>query len=235
MIKRVIFLVGLFIAVVAYLAIGQSYIPRPSYSGDELITAGKPWVDLRTAAKETADAGYVWTSDNMVFYELVGNSSTNPATIKTYINATNGLIDVWDKLGWGTNAVQIAFYSAKDATENDEDDTFAFELYAFANNSNYGPALPVYITTGTACIVGTGVCAYQPVSGATHTTLGRWVDTISGTDKWPVGVVVTDSGNNNICTLTLDLMGNRYLILRTFNSAGGALEAGEIGAIIRGY
>ena len=232
--QKILFGTLLLITVSAYLAIGQSYIPRPQYAGNGLLTDGKPWVDLRTAATETAAAGYVWTSDNMLFYEMVGNSSTNPSTIAAYITATNGVIDVWKELGWGVNEVTISFYSAKDSTGNDEDDTFDFELYAFANNSNYGPAIPVYITTGNQCIVGTGVCAYQPVSGATHTTLGRWVDTINGSDKWPAGVSIVNSGGNQRCTITFDLKGKRYLLLRTFGSGGGASEAGEIGAIITG-
>ena len=226
-------LVGMYVSAI-YTASGQEYVPAPDDAENMLITDGNQWEFLRHPATETAAAGYDWTSDNMVFYELMGNSSVVPATIEAYTDPSRGAIDLYKVFGYGVNAVEIRFFSRVDSGAHDEEDTFDFELYAFANNSNYGPALPVYTTTGTGCAVGTGLCSYQPDSG-NALAYGRWVDTIAGTDCWPVGVAITDSGNNHICTITFDLMGNRYLLLRTFNSGGGASEAGEVGAIIRAY
>lgn len=216
---------------------GQQVVSPPNIKVvNELVTDSTRWVSLRTAATETAAAGYDWTSDNMVFYELVGNSNTAPAPVKDYIDATNGLIDVWDELGYGVNSVCIAFYSSGDGSPisaHDEEDTFDFELVAFAD-STYGPALPVYLTSSNGCAVGTGLCSYDPIAG-TALSYGRWVDTISGTDSWPTGVTITDSGNNRIACIHYDLMGCRYLLLRTFKSGGGDSEAHNVGAIIRRF
>jgi len=227
--KYLLILVLVAMSLSAYFAFGQVWLSRPAGSGQELYTAAKGWKSMRTAAAETAAAGYVWTSADMNFYALVANSSTVPSTVNTYIGATNGLIDVWSELGWGINGVTISFFTESDAA----DDTFAFELYAFADDSRYGPALPVYLTTSTNCAVGTGQCDYHPTTGTAQAS-GLWVDTISGTDCWPSGVTISDSGNNRICTMSFDMRGCRYLLLRTFNSGGTGTEAALIGAVITG-
>jgi hypothetical protein len=225
------------IAVVVMIVLGllynaaqsQQHLYQPPEKGYELFTDAKPWKLFRTAGAEDGAAGYALSSTDLCFATIVGGGSIVAADVAAHIEATNGLIDVWNTLGWGTNQVTIAFFSVDDAAN----DTFDFELYAWADASPYGPAIPVYATTGNACIVGTYDCVKHPITGTAQAG-GQWVDTIAGTDMWPSSVIVTDSGNNRLCTMTFDLRGCRYLLLRVFDAGGGVTEAAKIGAIITG-
>ena len=193
------------------------------YSGQELFTANSGWKLLRTAGALDGPGGA--TTDLTGTDLSWGSKCVSEATI----DATTGMIDVWDELGWGVNAVQIAFFTVDDAAN----DNFDLEIYAWAD-SKYAPAQVVYLTTGDACIVGTYDCQKHPTLGTAQTS-GLWVDTISGTDPWPTSVDVIDSANNRMCTMTFDLTGCRYLWVRLWNGSTGGIEAAKIGAVIRKY
>jgi len=209
---------------------GTPYIQRPYMAGQDLLTPAKPWKELRTPAAETAAAAYA-TTDDLSFYTIVAGSAMLATDIGTNITSTNGLFDVFTELGWGTNAVTIAFYV--NGPNDVGNDTFDFQLYAW-KDSIFGPAMPVYITASNACKAGTYDCDINPIDGSTEST-GQWVDTISGTDCWPADVTISDSTNNRLCTMTFDLMGSRYLLLRVFDALGGGTEAQWVGAVITGY
>ena len=203
-------------------------IQYPFGQGQELFTPEKPWKYVLTAS------GSVTLSSATT--DLTGTDLSWGTFVvsATNITATNGLIDVWDELGYGVNAVTLAFFTVDDA----DGDNFDIDLYAWAGAdqtaSLYGPAMPVYLTTGDACVVGTYDCVKLPSIGTAQSG-GLWVDTIAGTDRWPTGVTITDSGSNGICTMTFDLMGCRYLYVRLWNGSTGGTEAANIGMIMRGY
>ena len=197
-------------------------VSRDTYNGQELFTVRSQWKLLRAAGVLDGPNG---ATTDLTATDLSWNSK---CVSEATIDATAGMIDVWDELGWGVNAVQIAFFSVDDTAN----DNFDLEIYAWAD-STYAPAQPVYLTTGDACIVGTYDAQVHPTLGTVQTS-GLWVDTISGTDCWPAGVEVADSGNNRLCTLTFDLTGCRYLWVRLWND-DGTNAAANIGAIIRKY
>ena len=88
------------------------------------------------------------------------------------------------------NNVQIYFYGTDAAAE-----TCNFKIYAYREG---GPAIPVFsgvVTLGTAL-------------QATGTYYGG---TITGTDTWPTDVLITNSGNNGLCSIWLDLNGCKYV------------------------
>ena len=204
-------------------------LPTPPVVGPEgkyLYTETSRWVLLHALAAEDASAGYDQTATDMNWSAIMIDTAT--------IEASEQLFDVYAAFGSGVNAVQIAFWSDKADIEND---SFDFELYAYSNDL-YGPAIPVYKTTGNACKTGTDLCSVHPTLGTSQVdgvNKAKWCDTISGTDCWPTGVTVKDSGNSRLCTITFDLMGCRYLILRTFNADGSGTECSKVGAIIRRY
>ncbi len=227
--KRLVatFLIFVGLAIVVGVVVGQGTINAPQhpvYDGKELFTAAKPWVLLRAAGDVDAAsldaAGYLTSADGMDYSTKVVN--------KTTVDATTGMIDVWTSLGWGANAVTITFWSVDDAANDD------FDIGVFAwKDSYWGPAIPVYQTTGDACKVGTYKCLKHPTLGTAQAS-GLWVDTISGTDTWPTGVTVNDSANNRLCTMTFDLMGCRYVKVVIWSGAGVS-PAANIGAIITTY
>lgn len=223
-------IVLLMLTIVTYV-FAQVYVTRPYGSGQELFTANSGWKLLRTAGALDGPGGATTdlTATDLCFYTKVAGSTTSPVDTVTNIAATTGMIDVWTELGWGVNAVQIALFSVDDSAN----DNFDLEIYAWAD-SMYAPAQIVYLTTGDACIVGTYDCQKHPTAGTAQTS-GLWVDTISGTDRWPTSVDVIDSGNNGMCTMTFDLTGCRYLWVRLWNDSTGGTAAAKIGAVIRKY
>jgi len=226
---KLLILFLLFAGTVGYL-FGQPHISQPADTGRELFTPVTPWVLLRTPATEDAAAATDLTATYPSFYDIVAGGNTSAAAIKTNIDDTNGVIDVLADLGWGVNAVEIAFFTTSDAAN----DTFDFELWAWRDNSLYGPGKLVYKTTSAANAVGTADCTRHPITGATQSS-GLWADTISGTDYWPTGVTVTDSGTNQIAIVTFDLMGYRYLRCLVYNAGGTSTECAAVGAIISGF
>jgi hypothetical protein len=184
----------------------------PIGKGQYLFTAVSPWLDFRTPATETGSAAYDFTAANGSWAEICVDSTT--------ITATNGVIDVMGETGggWGGNGIEIAFFSEDDTA----DDSFGFELFAFAD-SLYGPAIPVYATGTTACAVGTRTCTTHPITGVTQAS-GLWVDTIDGTDYWG-GITVLDSGTNHIARIMFDMRGYRYFWLRIIGSHGTKIGA----------
>jgi hypothetical protein len=191
----------------------------PVDAGRQLYTKETPWILLRPAGAVDGTGNYTLTSEDMSWDSKVAGAANIAATV--------GMIDVLGNLGWGANAVEIAFFSVDDA----ENDDFDISIYAW-KNSPHGPGVPVFFTTADACKVGTMACLKHPTLG-TNQAAGKWVDTIAGTDIWS-GVTVLDSGNNRIARLTFDLRGYRYILVRVWND-GGATAAAKIGAIITGY
>jgi hypothetical protein len=202
-----------------------SALPDQPYNqprGNEMQTIATGWKLLRTPATESAATAYDLTATDLC--------STTILQSRTVLDATSGMFDVQTRFdGKLVNMVTIAFFSTRTDAAND---TFDFELYAWGD-SEYAPAEPVYITTGNGCALGTYDCQKHPTAGTTQAD-GLWVDTISGTDYWD-GVTVRNSGNNQICTISFDMRGRRYLYLRTYNEDGTGTEASTIGAIITGY
>lgn len=209
------------------MALVHSGIDVPQYKPvdamRELSTARREWKLLRTEAAETGSGAYDRTGADGDWSDLVANTTT--------VAATNGMIDVLTTIGWGVNGVEIAFFTDP-GDDPTQPDTFDFEIYAW-RDSNYGPPVRVYATTGNGCAIGTAILVTHPTSGTTLTE-SNWCDTISGVDYWQ-GVSVHNSGNNGICRLTFDLRGYRYLWLRIFNAAGGGTECAGVGALISGY
>jgi len=198
---------------------------RPIYSGQELYTAARPWVLLRTPDADdgaSLDAAGFEPSADAMDWSTVVVSATNIAD-------TEGLIDVWTELGWGVNSVTIAFFTSETDVANDD-----FDIGVFAwKDSAYGPAIPVYLTTADACKVGTYKCTKHPTLG-TAQAAGLWVDTIDGTDCWPGGCIIADSENDRMCTLSFDLRGCRYIKAVVWNDSDGGTTAVKVGAIITG-
>lgn len=112
----------------------------------------------------------------------------------TTANATYAYADMPDAAivaheNW--NNIQVLFYGTDAANE-----TCNYKIYAYRTN---GPAVLVctgVVTLGTA------------KTGATNTF---YADTITVTDYWPTEVIVSDSGNNRVCTLTFDLLGYSHI------------------------
>lgn len=196
--------------------------PRPALAeGEVLATVNMQWVELKANGTESSN---LTTS-------LTGAIDWSDIIISNdHVDKTDGLIDIRALLAKGTNGVTIAFFSNVDDIATD---TFDFDLLAY-KNAPYGPALPVFLTTGNQCLLGTMVAKKHPVTGTAQAN-GLWCGTIAGTDAWPGGVTVNDSATNRICTISFDLRGCRYLKLNTFNAAGGGTEAGTIGAVITGH
>jgi len=194
---------------------------HPFLSGKNLYTPNNRFAVLRTPG--TLDgaslqaAGYEPSVDDISWSTKVVDAAT--------IKATNGMIDVWDAMGYGINSVQIALFSVDDSANDD------FDLGLFVwKDSKHGPALPAFTTTGDSCKVGTYKCAKHPVTGVDQPG-GLWVDTIKGIDAWPTEMIIADSTHNHICSLSFDLMGARYIKLVLW-SGGAVSPASNIGAII---
>jgi len=192
----------------------------PIDTGRELYTPCKPWILLRANGAADGTASYVLTTEDLSWGTKVAGAST--------IAATKGMIDVLASLGHGVNSVEIAFFTSDTDAAGDD---FDISVYAW-KDSPYGPGVPVYLTTGDACKVGSMACKVHPTLG-TAQAAGLWADTISGTDCWNT-VKIIDSGNNRIARLSFDLRGYRYLLVRVWND-GGATAAAKIGAILTGY
>lgn len=111
------------------------------------------------------------------------------------------------------NNVQIYFYGTDAANE-----TCNFKLYAYRED---GPA--VLVCYGSF-ILGTAV---------TGGTSEYYADTISITDVWPAEVVVSDSGNNRVCTLAFDVIGYKYLYCEIDIPASG--QVASAGARFSGF
>lgn len=222
MMKRIIVIV-LILSLTVGLWAALPLRPHTTFdAGKQLFTDIKPWVLLRAAgALDSNTAATVLSSVDL--------SAGTYLVDRSNIAATNGMIDILGELGYGVNSVTIAFFSVDDAAN----DTFDIELYAW-KDSPYGPAMPVFLSSGNACITGTMACLKHPTLGTTQAS-GKWIDTISGTDCWPSGVIIADSGNNRLCTLTFDLMGCRFIRLRLWDAASGGTVAAKIGAIVTGY
>jgi len=148
--------------------------------------------------------------------------------VTSVVNATTqaSAIDIRATFGKTANGVIIALYG----TDGDNEDC-GFDLYAYKEGPA-GPAVPVFFTAATAVILGTYDCTKYPVDSGANSAgdalTGFWVDTISGTDYWPAGVTIANSGNNAICTISFDLMGFRYLLLHYFDGADPLATAGAI-------
>lgn len=97
--------------------------------------------------------------------------------------------------------VTIYFFGTDAANE-----ACTFKIYAY--KSTNGPA--TLVCTGTATL-GTAV------TGGTNEF---YADTISTTDYWPTDIVIADSGNNRVCTLSFDLLGHKYLFCELQASTG---------------
>lgn len=211
------------IAFVTIAAVVPTTYKNPG-SGGYLYTANTGWYAFRTPATETGSAAFSLSSDpNCDFSHICVNEAT--------IAATNGLIDTMGGSGpgWGGNCMEVAFYS--NDTDDDANETFDFELFAYAD-SLYGPPIMVYSTTGSACALGTQMCEYDPIDGTAQSGC-LWADTIAGTDYWN-GVTVLDNGNNHIARIVFDMRGYRYFWLRTFNQNGTG-EVGSLGAVYKTY
>ena len=112
----------------------------------------------------------------------------------------------------GMNAVQIYFYGT-DAANEDCD----YTIYAYRRG---GPAEKVCsgtVTLGTA------------VEGTTNTF---FADTITCTDVWAKDVVVSNSADNCVATLTFDAMGHKWIYVE-FADAGET--SATMGAYISGF
>lgn len=111
------------------------------------------------------------------------------------------------------NNVQVMFYGTDAANE-----TCNYKIYAYRA---YGPAVMVcsgVFTLGTA---------------KTGTTNTFYADTITVTDYWPTEVIVSDSGNNRVCTLTFDLLGYNYVFCEIDIPA--ASQVASASALISGF
>jgi len=201
---------------------------KPADTGRELYTPMAGWHLMRAEAAETGSLALALDTDNTSsdfdYPDVVVNATT--------ILATEGLIDAETLLGYGCNGLEIAFFSdPTDAT----DDTFDFEIFAY-RNSDYGPPVQVYGTTGAACAIGTQIIRTHPTTGVDliNTTYGGWCDTIYGTDHWD-GANVINSGNNRICRLRFDRRGYRFFWVRIFNAGGTSTECAGVGVIVSGY
>lgn len=194
---------------------------RPIMLGGALTTEIKPWALLRTPGVVDGLVGEYLAIEDMCYATMIDPNGISPAT---------GVFDVYSQLGWNANGVTIAFFttSASDAAN----DVFDVEIYAY-KDSWYGPAMPVFLTTGNQCIIGTYPCLKHPTLGTTQAS-GKWVDTIAGTDCWPGGCTINDSGNNRLCTISFDLRGCRFVKFRVW-AAAGTTKAVAIGAIITGH
>ncbi len=196
--------------------------PIPSRAADYLMTPSYQWQELRSLAAVDQVAATDLTAVDLDWSTIVVSEAT--------VVATNGMIDVLLKPGWGANGATIAFYSdAADAAN----DTFGFELYAYGDGPT-GPPIPIYITATNGCLMGSAICAKNPISGEAITGNAQWCDTIVGADCWPTGVSVGDSGNDRIASLTFDLMGTRTLRLLILGDDSGT-QCAKVGAIIRYY
>ena len=202
----------------------------PMAQGEFLGTPTFQWQLLRACADEDGAAALVL---NLTGTEAAVDWSEVIKSV-SHANGTDGIIDVKSKFGKIANGAQIAFFSGE-GTETIENDHFGFDLLAYREGP-YGPGLPVYRCAATAAILGDYQCEVHPTLG-TAIANGRWVDTITGTDCWPTGVTVNDSGNDRICTLSFDLLGCRYLYLHVHSATGaaGGGEAGDIGAVITAW
>lgn len=190
-------------------------------NGTVLVTENVEWELFRSLGNEDGAAAYDLTTEDM----------SRPAKVGTAANIENinGLIDIFSLIGNKVNSVDIAFFTDSDSAN----DTFDFELFAWKEGL-YSPAERVFATTGNACIVGTMACLKHPTLGTVQAN-GLWVDTISGADYSQSGVIIEDSGNNQIAQMSFDLRGRRYLRFRIFNAGGGGTECAKVGAIITGY
>jgi hypothetical protein len=197
-------------------------VDHPTGLGNELFTAIKPWALLRTPGVVDDVLASQLTIADMCYATMIDPNGTP--------DVAHGVIDCWQALGWGVNGVTIAFFT--NSASDIENDVFDFSIWAY-KDSLYGPALPVFLTTGNQCLVGTYVCLKHPTLGTTQAS-GKWVDTIAGTDCWPGGCTINDSGNNRLCTISFDLRGCRFVKVRIW-AAAGATKAVAIGAIITGF
>ena len=163
----------------------------------------------------------------------VGYAATTLAGTQT-AGSRCAIFDLQDQFGSIPGYVTIAFYGTAAA-----DKQFTCEVYAWRNGAG-APGEPVFIGTADGCYTGTMDCTKYPATqrnGAATAgdTLanGFWVDTIAGTDCWPSGVTIGDSGNNRICTLTFDATGHRFIGVHL--SDGDTAAVTSVGAVITGY
>ena len=194
----------------------------PMAQGEFLGTPTFQWELLRANATQDADNALALNTGDFDWSDIIVSIS--------HANSTDGLIDTKSKFGKLANGVQIAFFS--NATDS-ANDTFGFDLIAY-REGKYGPGLPVFRCAAQAALLGTMDCKIHPTLG-TAQSAGLWCDTISGTDCWPTGVTVNDSGNDRICTLSFDLLGCRYVRLYLHSGDGDDATAGTIGAVITAW
>jgi hypothetical protein len=204
--------------------------------GEFMKTPVNPWVQLLSAQGETAATTLDLTSGDTF-------KAISLAVAQHSGNSAGQVFDITEAFGKSANGAILCFYSRADAAN----DTFDFDLYGIreapnsdqsadtdAGNVAISAVMPIYITSSNACKVGTMPLGYDP-DGEDYDATTLAVDTITGTDCWPTGVTVNDSGNNRLCTIHFDLMGCRYLYLNTFNAGGGGTEAANIGALITAW
>ena len=204
----------------------------PLESGMALATPKFEWKLWRACATEDQEAAHDNTSDDLSFAGIIKSPE--------HAQDTDGIVDTEYLFGKTCNGVEVAFFS--NSTSDDDTEPFDFEIYAYRNAATDadgsgttagGMGKLVYITTATATLLGPALCGTHPTTGATQAGC-FWGETIVGTDTWPSGVTINDSGTDRIATLSFDLRGYRYLYINVFN-AGGTGEVGALGVIISGY
>lgn len=176
-----------------------------------LSTISAQWFNLLT--RGTTSAVLTLTADHSF-----GTDAPNQAA------DGSGIIDVWDTFNGCANGVELAFYGTTTA-----DQTVTIDVDAWRNGPT-GPVIPVFRGGAASGLLGTMVCSYLPYGNTqTAVTSGLWLDTLTGTDCWPTGVTVVDSGSNRICRLRFDLDGCRYVrvgyTLGTVVSLGAVISA----------
>ena len=189
--------------------------------GSFLGTPSWPWIDWRAMAGEDQAAAYDLTADDMSFATLFTNEKI--------LQVTDGVIDLQHEFGNCANGLQFQVYG--DHASNADNDTFAFEIFAW--KAIIGE--PKCVCRGTG-ILGTNLVSTNPVTGVALSN-GLWADTIALSDYWPQGITVEDSGNDQIASVIFDTMGFRIFSVNIYNCLGGTTggEAHEIGVIVSAY
>ena len=177
-------------------------------SGSPLKTISAQWLNLLTRGSTSA------------VLTLTNDCSFGTIAPNRYVTGS-GIIDVWNAFNGLANSVEVALYGTTTA-----DQTFTLDIDGWRNGPT-GPCLPVFRGAAAGSLLGTMICSYLPYgNGQTAVTNGKWCDTIAGTDCWPTGVGIVDSGTDRICRLRFDLRGCRYM--RIGYTLGTAVSLGAV-------
>lgn len=199
-------------------------------------TVQLPWQVLARATDQANVSTYP------IAYNAIATAAwTAASTAQNPANRPTAAFAVPQGEAW--NHAQIMFLLNQAAADTVDDDTAAYELWGWAADTSPGLKLCTGVLTAGAIPLGTvalNTAGYIKCPDPTESMddSGQWayVDTITVANKYHTRIINEASGYTGcIATLTIDLIGLKYVWAQFKCDGGGGVTTTDAMALIRGY